>query len=237
MRFLRGLAFGAGARRRCWLRIWKRGVRGGVVHGRGWKAYGSLLAVTPMGVFLKTEMLVASSLMNFAESSRSRATLAASFPVSFWTFCEKRINLIFFRNLGDGKTPYLDMSLDLRPQLLQMLHDGAINRPTQICVLVSDDPSFVSYAVVDVLKGNHTARETRALGAQTKELQRVPAARPRPGTGYPSERALVSQTPAWSAPSPCCSRCPRCPVINELNIKNPQFDTPPCPPGAPRNRQ
>lgn len=32
-----------------------------------------------------------------------------------------------------------------------MLHDGAVNRPTQICVLVSDDPSFVSYAVVDVL--------------------------------------------------------------------------------------
>ena len=51
------------------------------------ETYGSLLDVTPIGVFLKTEMLVARSLMNLAESSRSLATLAASLPVSFWTFC------------------------------------------------------------------------------------------------------------------------------------------------------
>lgn len=49
-------------------------------------SYGSLLAVTPIGVFFNTEMFVARSLMSFAESSRSRATLAASLPVSFWTF-------------------------------------------------------------------------------------------------------------------------------------------------------
>jgi hypothetical protein len=62
-----------------------RGVRIRRREGEG-GAYGSLLAVTPIGVFLKTEMLVARSLMSFADSSRSLATLAASLPVSFWTF-------------------------------------------------------------------------------------------------------------------------------------------------------
>jgi len=48
--------------------------------------HGSLLLVTAIGVFLKAEILLASSAMNLAESSRSFATLVASFPVSFWTF-------------------------------------------------------------------------------------------------------------------------------------------------------
>ena len=75
----------AGDERVCY--ITARGKRGKVkCGGRDCEAYGSLLAVTPMGVFLKTEILVERSLMNFAESSRSLATLAASLPVSFWTF-------------------------------------------------------------------------------------------------------------------------------------------------------
>jgi hypothetical protein len=55
---------------------------------------GSVLLVTPIGVFLNMEMLLASSLMSLAESSRSLATLVASFPVSFWTFCRHVLNLM-----------------------------------------------------------------------------------------------------------------------------------------------
>lgn len=49
--------------------------------------YGSALAWMFMGVFLNVEMALASSPTSLVESSRSRATPAASFPVSFWTFC------------------------------------------------------------------------------------------------------------------------------------------------------
>ena len=52
----------------------------------GGRAYGSVLLVTAIGVFLYAEMLLASSAMYLVESSRSFATLVASFPVSFWTF-------------------------------------------------------------------------------------------------------------------------------------------------------
>lgn len=39
-----------------------------------------------MGEFLKEEMLAVSSVTSFEDSSRSLATLVASFPVSFWIF-------------------------------------------------------------------------------------------------------------------------------------------------------
>lgn len=48
--------------------------------------YGSLLAVMDMGVFLKTEMSLASSPMSLADVSRSLVTFKASFAVSFWIF-------------------------------------------------------------------------------------------------------------------------------------------------------
>lgn len=44
---------------------------------------GSVLLDTAMGVFLYEEILLASSAMYLVESSRSLATLVASFPVSF----------------------------------------------------------------------------------------------------------------------------------------------------------
>jgi hypothetical protein len=46
-------------------------------------AHGSFLFVTLIGEFLKIEMLLESSPMSLADSSRSLATLVASFPVSF----------------------------------------------------------------------------------------------------------------------------------------------------------
>jgi hypothetical protein len=47
------------------------------------RTHGSVLFVTAIGVFLKTDISLASSPMYLAESSRSFATLVASFPVSF----------------------------------------------------------------------------------------------------------------------------------------------------------
>jgi hypothetical protein len=40
---------------------------------------------------------------------------------------------------------------DFKPELLQMLYDGAVNRPPQVGVLISDDAGLVSDAEVDVL--------------------------------------------------------------------------------------
>jgi hypothetical protein len=53
------------------------------------RAYGSVLAVTCSGVFLNVWMSVVSWATRRADSSRSFATLVASLPVSFWTFCER----------------------------------------------------------------------------------------------------------------------------------------------------
>jgi len=52
-------------------------------------SHGSVLAVTCNGVFLKVLMSVASWATRRADSSRSFATLVASLPVSFWTFCKR----------------------------------------------------------------------------------------------------------------------------------------------------
>ena len=51
--------------------------------------HGSVLAVTWRGVFLKVEISVESCATRRADSSRSFATLVASLPVSFWTFCKQ----------------------------------------------------------------------------------------------------------------------------------------------------
>jgi hypothetical protein len=52
------------------------------------KTYGSFFGSRPIGVFLNVEMLFASSPTSLVDNSRSFATLAASLPVSFWTFWE-----------------------------------------------------------------------------------------------------------------------------------------------------
>jgi hypothetical protein len=43
------------------------------------------------------------------------------------------------------------MSFDLGPQLLEVLHDGAVDRSTEVCMLVCDDAGFVADAVVYIL--------------------------------------------------------------------------------------
>ena len=57
--------------------------------GRSRCTHGSVLAVTWRGVFLKVETSVESWATRRADSSRSFATLVASLPVSFWTFCKR----------------------------------------------------------------------------------------------------------------------------------------------------
>lgn len=49
-------------------------------------AKGSSLAETCMGVWLTALIALARSAIDLVENSRSRATEAASLPVSFWTF-------------------------------------------------------------------------------------------------------------------------------------------------------
>ena len=49
------------------------------------------------------------------------------------------------------------MSLNLRPQLLQVLDDGAVDGLAQVRVLVRNSPGLVSNAVVDVLMRCQTA--------------------------------------------------------------------------------
>lgn len=46
---------------------------------------------------------------------------------------------------------YLNMGLDLNPELLEVLDDRAVNRTAEVGVLVSDNTSLVANGVVYVL--------------------------------------------------------------------------------------
>jgi len=51
-----------------------------------------------------------------------------------------------------GGTPtHLDVSLNLRSQLLEVLDDGAVDGPAKIGVLIGDDARLVTDTIVDVL--------------------------------------------------------------------------------------
>lgn len=50
------------------------------------------------------------------------------------------------------RTTNLDMGLDLRSELLEVLDDRAIDGTPEISVLISNDSSLVADAIVDVLK-------------------------------------------------------------------------------------
>lgn len=51
-----------------------------------------------------------------------------------------------------GDTPtHLDVSLNLRSQLLEVLDDGAVDGPAKIGVLIGDDARLVTDTIVDVL--------------------------------------------------------------------------------------
>jgi hypothetical protein len=52
------------------------------------RAYGSVLFVTAIGVFLYAETLLASLAMHLVENSSYLAMLVANFLVSFWPFCK-----------------------------------------------------------------------------------------------------------------------------------------------------
>jgi hypothetical protein len=114
------------------------------------RAHGSVLAVTCSGVFLKVLMSVASWATRRADSSRSFATLVASLPVSFWTFCER--NYIKSDMIPMCATAAdFDMSLYLYAQFLKMLHYGTIDCTTEVGVLICDDTGFVADAIIYIL--------------------------------------------------------------------------------------
>jgi hypothetical protein len=82
-----------------------------------------------------------------ADSSRSLATLVASFPVSFWMFC---LDLSATRS-HCFRVSHLNMRLDFSAKLLEVLHDRSIDRSAQIRVLVGNAPRLFSNSVVYIL--------------------------------------------------------------------------------------
>lgn len=76
--------------------------------------HGSVLLVTAIGAFLNAEISLASWATSLVESSRSFATFTANFPVSFWIFCKP----VSFDTADGRGIAYLDVSLDLSPQLM-----------------------------------------------------------------------------------------------------------------------
>lgn len=89
------------------------------------------------------------SAMYLVESSRSLATLMASFPVSFCMFCDETL---IKERLQHRAMANLDVRLDFCPNLLKMLNDGTFNGTSQISVLIRDKASFVSDSIIDVLR-------------------------------------------------------------------------------------
>jgi hypothetical protein len=85
-----------------------------------------------------------------------------------------------------GRT-HLDMSFDLGPQLLEVLHDGAVDRSTEVCVLVCDDAGFVADAVVYILCGPRRKHDIRRAPKEIVQMGAgdvdAPVTRPRPRTG------------------------------------------------------
>lgn len=114
------------------------------------RAHGSDLAVTCSGVFLKVLISVASWATRRADSSRSFATLVASFPVSFWTFCERNYIKLDMIPMCAAMADF-DVSLYLYAQFLEMLYYGTIDCTTEVGVLICDDTGFVADTIIYIL--------------------------------------------------------------------------------------
>lgn len=140
--------------------------------------HGSVLAVTCSGVFLKVEISLVSWATRRVDSSRSFATLVASLPVSFWTFYKRyRINL----DIGSSctATADLDMGLYLYAQFLEVLYYRTVDCTTKIGVLIRDDASFITDAIIYILQrsthvselwGSGNPRSTHLETTFTEEL-------------------------------------------------------------------
>jgi hypothetical protein len=112
------------------------------------------------------------------DSSRSFATLVASLPVSFWTFYKRyRINL----DIGSSctATADLDMGLYLYAQFLEVLYYRTVDCTTKIGVLIRDDASFITDAIIYILQrsthvselwGSGNPRSTHLETTFTEEL-------------------------------------------------------------------
>ena len=76
------------------------------------------------------------------------------------------------------------MRFDLCPQLLQVLNDRTIDRPTKISVVVGDNPRLVSNGVIHIL-----STEKRNEKQDANKKKNAPATPPLPETDSPNERA------------------------------------------------
>ncbi len=75
---------------------------------------------------------------------------------------------------------YLDVRLDLDAKLLEMLNDGAINRSSQVSVLVSNGTSPVTNLIIDILQRKFV------YGSKANDLDRyAPANRLHPRIDCP----------------------------------------------------
>ena len=54
-----------------------------------------------------------------------------------------------------GEQTYLDMRLNLRPQLLQVLHDGTVDSAAKVGMLIGNSPRLVANTIEDVLWGEY----------------------------------------------------------------------------------
>jgi hypothetical protein len=95
-------------------------------------------------------MSVASWATRRADSSRSFATLVASLPVSFWTFCEQNYIKLDMISICTATADF-DVSLYLYAQFLEMLYYGTVDCTTEVCVLICDDTGFVADAIIYIL--------------------------------------------------------------------------------------
>ena len=81
----------------------------------------------------------------------------------------------------------LNVGLDLYSQFLQVLNDRAIDGTAQIGVLIRNDTSLVSYAIVNVLEEVRVSPKTDCW----KQKNRAPEALPRREIDWQSGMVLV----------------------------------------------
>lgn len=87
---------------------------------------------------------------------------------------------------------YLDMRLDLRPQLLQMLHNRTVNCTPQVRVLIGNSACLVTDAIEDILRSKHKQKLPR-----TDEDARPTWRPPSPRNWFPARNGTWMTAPSF----------------------------------------
>ena len=99
---------------------------------------------------MKVEMSLVSCATSRVDSSRSFATLVASLPVSFWTFCKPGRSIE--THIVQAADADLNVGLYLYAQFLEVLDYRSVNGTTKVGVLICNNTSLVPDAIVHILK-------------------------------------------------------------------------------------